>query len=38
MAANRLNKTASKYDIKITTSKTKVIEMCERNIQREKYK
>jgi hypothetical protein len=36
MAVNELNKTAKKYDMKISTSKTKTIGVCGTNIQRAK--
>jgi hypothetical protein len=36
MAVNELNKIARKYDIKISTSKTKAIGVCGKNIQRVK--
>jgi hypothetical protein len=36
MAINELKKTAKKYDMKISTSKTKAIGVCSKNIQRVK--
>jgi hypothetical protein len=36
MAVNKLHKIAKKYDIKISTSKTKAIGVCGKNIQRVK--
>jgi beta-xylosidase len=36
MAANKLNKTAKKYDMKISSSKTKTIRLCDKNLLRVK--
>jgi hypothetical protein len=36
MAVNELNKIAKKYDLKISTFKTKAIAVCGKNIQRVK--
>jgi hypothetical protein len=36
MAVNELNKTAKKYDMKVSTSKTKAIRVCGKHIQRVK--